>query len=179
MRARYDRTTILLHWIVGVAILFQFALGWRMTSIPEAEAAPWVALHQSIGIVLAAFVVVRLLWRLSHPAPALPGALPRMQRTMAKATHWALYGCMVLMPVSGYLASSSLKTPVRLFGTPLPHFSWNSPDLQDAMGSVHSITAWLLGALVALHVAAALLHLLRRDGLFSRMWWSPQAAPGE
>jgi cytochrome b561 len=66
-----------------------------------------------------------------------------------------------------------------LFGTPLPHFSWNSTDLQDAMGSVHSITAWLLGALVALHVAAALLHLLRRDGLFSRMWWSPQAAPGE
>jgi cytochrome b561 len=109
----------------------------------------------------------------------LPGALPRLQRKMAKATHWMLYGCMVLMPVSGYLASSSVKEPVKFFGAPLPHFSWNSPDLQDVMGSVHAITAWLLGALVALHVAGALLHLVRRDGVFSRMWWSAEAAPGK
>jgi len=166
----YDRIAILLHWVVGLAILLQFALGWRVGSIPESEAAQWVELHQSFGIVLVAFVVVRLLWRLSHPAPGLPGTLPRLQRAMAKATHWALYGCMVLMPVSGYLGSSSAKDPVKLFGIPLPHFSWNSPELQDAMGLVHGITAWLLGALVALHVAAALYHLVRRDGIFSRMW---------
>jgi len=176
MSARaYDRTSILLHWIVGLAIVGQFALGWWMADLPSEPAAVrgrWLELHQSIGIVLATFVVVRLLWRLSHPAPELPGILPKLQRTMAKATHWALYGCMVVMPVSGYLGSSSAKEPVRFFGAPLPHFAWNSPELQDAMGSVRSITAWLLGALVALHVGAALYHLVRRDGVFARMWSS-------
>lgn len=151
----YDRITIVLHWIVGLAILGQFALGWWVGSLPDEPAsAGWVGLHQWIGVTLAAFVVLRLLWRLSHPTPELPGTLPRLQRTMAKATHWALYGCMVVMPLSGYLST------------------WGSDDadLQAAMGSVHSITASLLGALLALHVGAAVWHLARRDGLFARMW---------
>jgi cytochrome b561 len=177
--AAYDRTSIALHWIVGVAILFQFALGWRMGAVPEAEAAPWFELHYSVGVTLAAFVVLRLLWRLSHPAPELPGTLPRLQRAVAKASHWALYACMVVMPVSGYLGASSAREPVRYFGSPLPHFRWNSPEVQDAMGSVHGITAWLLGALIAVHVGAALYHLVRRDGVFARMWPSRQPAPGQ
>lgn len=176
MRVRgYDRTSILLHWIVGLAILGQFALGWWMVDLPREPAAArawWFDLHQSTGVTLLAFVVLRLLWRLSHPAPELPGTLPRLQRTMARASHWALYGCMLLMPISGYLGSSSAKEPVRYFGARLPHLQWNSPGLQDVMGSLHSIGAWLLGALVALHIGAALYHLVRRDGVFARMWTS-------
>jgi cytochrome b561 len=168
----YDRTSILLHWLLGLAILGQFALGWWMVDLPREPAAArawWFELHQSVGVTLLAFVVLRLLWRLSHPAPELPGTLPRLQRTMARASHWALYGCMLVMPISGYLGSSSATEPVRYFGARLSHFQWNSPALQDVMGSLHSITAWLLGALVALHIGAALYHLVRRDGVFARM----------
>lgn len=170
----YGRTAIVLHWLVGLAILFQFALGWSMVRIPDeqaAEKARWSDLHYSIGMTLAAFVLVRFLWRLSHPAPELPGFLPVLQRKMARATHWLLYACMVVMPASGYLAASFANQPVAWFELALPY--WDSPDLQAAMSSIHVITASLLGALIALHVAAALWHLVRRDGIFARMWrWS-------
>lgn len=141
---------------------------------PPAARAWWFDLHQSIGITLLGFVVVRLLWRLSHPAPELPGTMPRLQRAMAKATHWTLYGCMLVMPISGYLGSSFTKDPIEYFGVRLPQWGWDSPGMQELMGAIHSITAYLLGALVALHIGAALWHLVQRDGVFGRMWPSVQ-----
>lgn len=169
----YDRTSIVFHWILGLAILGQFALGWWMLDIPKEPPgvrAWWFDLHKSMGITLAALVVIRLLWRISHPAPALPGTLPRLQRIAANATHWALYGCMLVMPISGYLGASFTNDPIEYFGATLPQWGWDSADAQALMSSIHSTTASLLGVLIALHVGAALWHVVRRDGLFARMW---------
>ena len=150
----YDRTSIWLHWILGLAILGQFALGWWMADLPKEPAAAragWLGLHKVVGITLAALVVIRLAWRATHPAPPLPGTLPRLQRALARATHWALYACMLVMPASGYL-------------------SVTYAELEGLMGEVHATTAAVFGALMALHIGAALRHLARRDGLFARMW---------
>jgi len=169
----YDRTSVLLHWMVGLAILVQFALGWWMIDIPKdppGVRAWWFNLHKSIGITLAAVVVLRLLWRISHPAPPLPGALPHIQRVTAAVTHWGLYACMLIMPISGYLGSSFSKYPIKYFGTPLPHWGWDWPAAKALMSAIHLTAAWILAALITLHVAGALWHLARRDGLFSRMW---------
>jgi cytochrome b561 len=169
----YDRISVLFHWIVGVAVLAQFALGWWMLDIPKdvsGTRAWWFNLHKSIGLSLVIFVVIRLLWRVAHPTPLPPGALPRVQRAAAMAMHWALYACMLVMPLSGYLGSSFTRYPIRYFGIELPHWGWDWPAGKAAMSALHAATAWTLGVLVALHIAAALWHLLRRDGLFSRMW---------
>jgi cytochrome b561 len=170
--ANYDRTSIALHWIIGLALLGQFALGWWMVGVPKEPPgvrAGWFNLHKSIGITLGALVVVRLLWRLNHPAPLLPGVLPRLQQLAAKATHWGLYACMVVMPVTGYLGSSFTKYPIKYFGNSLPHWGWDWPAAKSWMSAIHFATAWIFGTLIALHVAGALWHLLRRDGVFMRM----------
>jgi cytochrome b561 len=159
--------------VVGLAIFAQFALGWWMLEVPKDPPglrAGWFNLHKSIGITLAAFVLLRLLWRLSHPGPALPASLPRMQRVAAAATHWALYACMLVMPLSGYLGSSFSGYPVKYFGSTLPSWGWEWPAAKALLSNVHLAAAWLLAALIALHVVAALWHALHRDGLFSRMW---------
>jgi cytochrome b561 len=156
-----------------LAILGQFALGWWMIDVPKdppGVRAWWFNLHKSIGITLAALVVLRLLWRLGHPGPSLPGTLPRMQRIAAAGTHWALYACMLVMPLSGYLGSSFSKYPIKYFGNALPHWGWDWPSAKAFLSNVHLAAAWLLAALIAVHVVAALRHALRRDGLFSRMW---------
>jgi cytochrome b561 len=156
-----------------LAILGQFALGWWMIDVPKdppGVRAWWFNLHKSIGITLAALVVLRLLWRLGHPGPSLPGTLPRMQRIAAAGTHWALYACMLVMPLSGYLGSSFSKYPIKYFGNALPHRGWDWPAAKAFLSNVHLAAAWLLAALIAVHVVAALWHALRRDGLFSRMW---------
>jgi cytochrome b561 len=168
----YDRTSVWLHWAIGLAILGQFALGWWMLDVPKEPPgvrAWWYNVHKSIGITLGGFVVLRLLWRLLHPAPLLPGTVPRLQRLAATGTHWALYACMLIMPITGYLGSSFTRYPVKYFGQTLPHWGFEWPAGKALMSTVHFATACTLGTLIALHVAAALWHLARRDGLFSRM----------
>jgi len=170
---RYDRTAILLHWVVGLAVLCQFALGWWMLDVPKdppGVRAGWFNLHKSIGITIAAFVVLRLLWRMHRPPPVLPASLPQLQRAAAAATHWGLYACMLVLPLSGYLGSSFTKYPIKLYGVVLPHWGWEWPAAKSLMSSIHLGAAWCLAALLALHVGAALWHALRRDGLFTRMW---------
>jgi cytochrome b561 len=137
---------------------------------PSGVRAWWFNLHKSIGITLAALVVLRVLWRLGHPGPSLPGTLPQMQRIAATGTHWALYACMLVMPLSGYLGSSFSKYPIKYFSNALPHWGWDWPAAKAFLSNVHLAAAWLLAALIAVHVVAALRHALRRDGLFSRMW---------
>jgi len=170
---RYDRFAILLHWLVGMAVFAQFALGWWMIELPkggDGARAWWFNVHKSVGITLAAFVVLRLLWRATHAAPPLPGALARWQRMAASASHIGLYACMLVLPLSGYLGSSFSGYPIKYFGAALPHWGWDWPAAKALMSAIHLTAAWVLCALIGVHLAGALWHLARRDRLFFRMW---------
>ena len=53
----------------------------------------------------------------------------------------------------------------------LPGFEEATPDLADAIKPWHGRLAYLLAALVLMHVAAGLKHhFVDRDGLLQRMW---------
>ena len=177
---RYTGPAIALHWIVALLVLTQFALGWWMIEIPKTPPglrADWFNLHKSIGLSIALLVLARLVWRIQHPAPPLPASLPRWQVLAAKASHWLLYACMFIMPVSGYLGSSFTNYPIRYFGMTLPHWGRDAPALKELCSQVHYTTVCVFMGLVALHVAAALKHLFAdHDGVFERMWpWAAAA----
>ena len=65
--------------------------------------------------------------------------------------------------------------PVKLFGVTLPAWGIKNPALKDAMSEVHLVTSFVLLALVLLHIAGALHHALRRDGIASRMSFGGRA----
>jgi cytochrome b561 len=55
--------------------------------------------------------------------------------------------------------------------TPLPALVPIDPDVADTFSELHETTAWVLTALIAAHVAAALWHhFMRRDGVLASMW---------
>jgi cytochrome b561 len=171
---RYTRTAIVLHWLIAAAVFAQISLGLWMISIPKSPPgirAYWFNVHKSIGITLWFLILARLLWRLKHRPPALPEGMPAWQRVASKASHYGLYACMLLQPVTGYLGSQFTKYPIKYFGYALPHWGWDAPALKDLMSEVHFVTAMIFIGLIALHVAAALKHLLiDRDGVFQRMF---------
>ena len=170
---RYSGVAATLHWLVAVAVLAQIALGIWMIGIPKEPVgvrAAWFNLHKSIGITLAALVVVRMLWRLSHRPPPLPPSLPRWQQRTAQVNHLLLYGCLLVMPLSGFLGSVFSGFPIRFFGLTLPSLAAKNSALKDLLSTVHWFTAALLGTLIAIHVLTALKHLIDRDGVFERIW---------
>ena len=179
---RYDRVAVALHWLIACGVLAQIGLGWWMLDIPKQPVgvrAGWFNLHKSIGLTLGALVVLRLAWRLAHRPPPLPPSLPRWQQAAAIATHRLLYLCLLVMPLSGYLGSSFSGYPVRFFGITLPGWAARNDALKDLFSQIHYAAAAVFMLLITLHAAAALKHLLARDGLFGRMWpgREPAAAP--
>lgn len=169
---RYDAVAQALHWLIALAVIGQIALGLWMIDIPKLPTgvrAYWFNLHKSIGLTIGLLVVARLAWRLTHRPPALT-ALPAWQVRAAGVTHVLLYACLVVMPLAGYLGSTFSGYPIRYFGLAVPGWGWKDDALKELFSAVHYYTALVFIALIALHVAAALKHLVvDRDGVFRRM----------
>lgn len=177
---RYSAVAIVLHWAIAAAILFNIPLGFWMHVTAEDgsfSAAVFEAfqLHKSVGLTVLALSLVRLGWRLTHKPPPLPEHMPRWERFIAKATHWAFYALMIGLPLSGWLYVSSgwsheqgraFNVPTVFFGLfPVPHLfgiAEGSPelrsDLADATFTAHYVLAYAAIALAVAHVGAALKH---------------------
>ena len=180
--ARYTTVAVVLHWIVALVVIGQFALGWLMQEIPKSPPGQRAAVfnvHKSIGLTILALMLVRLAWRVTHPPPALP-PMPRWQARTALANHRFLYALLIVMALAGYLGSAFSGYPVRFFGIVLPSWAAKNEAMKDLMSNVHLACAWLLAAAVLLHLAAVAKHaLLDHDGVLARMGWRarPAGAP--
>ena len=169
---RYTRTAIALHWLVAVLVVTQIAWGWWMQDIPKQPVGPRVDafnLHKSLGMTIFALMVLRLGWRLGHPAPALP-AMRGWQRFLARNTHALIYVALFIQPLAGYLGSVWSGYPVKLYGMTLPAWGAKSEVLKVLMSQAHLVCSWVLVAAITLHVAGALKHaVFDRDGVRARM----------
>lgn len=165
-----------IHWLLALALVGTFVLGVYMHELPfsptRLKLYNW---HKWAGVTILLLSVLRLVWRLTHPAPALPvaieAAMPAWQRMAHHATHHALYALFFVVPLVGWAYSSAAGFPVVLFGVlPLPDFVSADKALAALIKPWHEITALAMGALVLAHVGAALMHqFIDRDGLMQRM----------
>lgn len=167
---RYTRTAMVLHWIIALLMVANVAMILSVDSLPDGWVRPAIDTHKSLGITVLGLVLLRLLWRLTHPAPPLPADYPRWERAFAHGAHVLLYLVMLWMPMTGWLHDSAWKDaathPMYLFGA----FEWPRLDwiasvpakpkemLHDVFGWMHTGGAYLLYGLVFLHVAGAFKH---------------------
>jgi len=161
------------HWILGAAIIGMIAYGWWMNHFPaRADRFFYRSIHADIGYVVLLLTVIRLVWRGVNPAPELPEDTPRWQRQASRISHWALYLVTILVAMLGW-AHSGARDPnyASWFGLfKVPQFT--SPD-RAAAGAYeerHIFFAYVLLALIVLHIAAAAWHhFIRRDSVTARM----------
>jgi len=170
--ADYSRTAIGLHWLAALAIAGNLAFGLTMVDLPLSPAKlKYYSWHKWAGVTIFLLSALRLLWRLAHPAPALPSSLPAWQRAAANASHHLLYALFFAVPLSGWLFSSAAGFQTVYFGVlPLPDLLSRNKELADILKLVHRYANYTLAALVVVHVAAALKHhLVDRDEVLARM----------
>lgn len=128
--------------------------------------------HKNTGVLLALLVVLRLLYRWRNPPPALPEDLPGWQQRSAGLSHGALYALLFVMPLAGYVRVKAGGFPIEtLDALGAPSLVPRSDALAEAAKTIHYFGGIALALLIGLHVAAAAYHgIVRRDGVFSRMW---------
>lgn len=169
---RYSSVAIGLHWLMALAIIAAFLLGLYMVDLSfSPQKLKLYSWHKWIGVTVFALAAVRLLWRLTHPAPPLPASTPAWQRHAAHVTHIALYLLFFAMPLSGWLFSSAAGFQTVYLGVlPIPDLIEKNRELADTLKLVHKYIGWGLAVLVITHIAAAWKHqLIDKDGLMRRM----------
>ncbi|MEO6968806.1 MAG: cytochrome b [Rhodanobacteraceae bacterium] len=161
------------HWLIAALIVAQGAIGLIMVELSLSPTKIKVyALHKSIGLTVLALALLRLIWRAGNRAPHDPAAMPSWQRIAAHVSHVALYALMLALPLSGWLFNSAANFPLAWFGiVHLPSQTGHvDPALKAFALSAHVALFWILVAVLAAHVAAALWHHYdRRDDVLRRM----------
>jgi len=176
----YGAVAQALHWLIAVLIVVQWVIaeladdaGHEKAAHPAAalQELTLLARHKSIGLTIFALAVVRLVWRFFSPPPPLPAAMPRWQIVAAKATHFAFYALLFLLPVSGLVMSAAANFPVSYFGWfTLPNLVAPDEALADVMKERHELLFDILLTLAVVHIVAALKHqFVDRDDVLRKM----------
>jgi len=160
------------HWLIAALIVAQGAIGLTMVELGTTPTKVKVfALHKSIGLTVLALVLLRLAWRLAQRAPReVP--MPRWQLAAARTSHFLLYVLILALPFSGWLFNSAANFPLEWFGMfHVPSLTRGlDPVLKAFALRAHVVLFWVLVAVVAVHVFAALWHHFRqRDEVLLRM----------
>ena len=173
---RYTAVAMVLHWLLGAAVLAMFAVGVYMSDLPfsplRLKLYNW---HKWAGMTFLALTALRLVWRLSHKPPVLPQAIatamPPWQTRVYHATHHLFYGLFIVVPLLGWAYSSAAGFPIVWFGQiALPDLLPVNKEWAEVIKPLHKLSALALIALAALHIGAALKHhWIDRDGLLLRM----------
>ncbi|MBD1588144.1 cytochrome b [Pseudomonas typographi] len=169
----YTATAKWLHWVMAAIWLGAWLLGFC--------AAHWHAInsdhqvtfvHKALASSVLFLVVLRVAWRLTHSAPALPASISPLMRKAAHYGHLLLYAvALIALPVSGWLWSSAGNHEVWVLGLlKLPPLVAPAESTQHLAGLFHTYVAWLCGALVGGHILVALKHhFVDRDGVLRGM----------
>ncbi len=161
----------LLHWLIAALVLTQFVFAQLAANASFFERLVLLARHKSFGMTILTLAVIRLLWRLVNQRPSTLPELPRYQRVIARVSHDLMYVLIFALPLTGWLMSSALNTPVSYFGL----FTWPDlvaprQELGDLLALVHSNLFKLLAGIICVHASAALLHhFVFKDAVLRRM----------
>ncbi|MEO0671326.1 MAG: cytochrome b [Pseudomonadota bacterium] len=180
---RYTTVAIALHWVIALSIIAMLVTGtWMVDAlqVPETQALAFQTyqFHKSLGLTVLVLSLARLAWRLFNPPPPMPAHMGGAQRFAAHATHVLFYVLMIGMPLTGWamVSASPLGLPTIVFGWfEWPHISFleaaeDKAAIEKQMKLAHLYAGYLMFALLALHIAAALKHqFIDRDGLLARM----------
>jgi cytochrome b561 len=151
----------------------QIPLAWYMTDLPLGpDKFVKYGWHKSLGMLLFAFAVFRLINAIIGSRPDLPPGTKKWEKILAKATQGLLYLLVMIMPITGWMMSSAADVPVNVFGVlQLPMLTAPNKELMESTQSIHEMQSWALMTLVLLHLGAGLKHqfLLKNNVLHSML----------
>ena len=179
---RYGAVAQAFHWVIAGLIATQFVLANLADGLPVgARKLELLARHKSFGMTVLMLAILRLLWRLKNPPPALPSSMTPLERLVARSTHIAFYVLLFAMPLTGWTMSSAKNYSVSWFGLfTWPNLIGKSQSAFKLLQTTHHALSDVLFAIAVLHILAALKHHFRdKDDVLLRMlpFGKPQRRP--
>jgi cytochrome b561 len=176
---RYSLLQRLIHWAVAIIAICVLAVGLTLgilgfNGVKDAFGMEVTNLlykyHKTFGVILLGLMTLRVIVKLMQGRPEYDPPLPSFNMAASGAVHGLLYLALLVQPVLGMLATSAGGFPVEFFYTKLPGLIGKDKELSETLYGLHGAVGWTIIALIAIHVAAALMHrFIKRDTVMQRM----------
>ena len=171
-RTRYNWFDKLLHWLIVLNLGLTLIFARGMPDLPLAERVQEYGDHGLSVTTLLILMTIRLIWRLTHPAPPLPEDMKPWEKLSAKIVHWGLYVLVFTQIGIGILLASTTDADfvARGYGINYTAFGLMPESANDLMLTLHNIVYWSIVSFIAIHILAALKHaIVDRDRVLQRM----------
>lgn len=161
-----------LHWVLAAALVGQSVLGLVFADMPRGDDKnELIRLHMSFGMLILAFMLLRLGVRLSGDTPKVVEGTPPVIAKLAAAAHVLLYGLIFLVVLAGMFTLLTVGWDITVFGmTVIPTPFARDMELHHLFEEIHVYGWYVLATLVGLHLVGVLYHtLILKDGTLARM----------
>ncbi len=164
--ASYDGLSKAFHWTTLALVLAVFTLALAPGLIEGS-----LALHKSLGMLLLAMMVARLIWRLTQITPSWIFGPKSIKQIAIFAVHQGFYGMFIAIPLLGWAYLGYKGQELQVFGVALPPLIIGSDRATAAfLIGLKKYLAYLMLALIGLHAMGALFHhYVRRDSVLRSM----------
>ena len=171
MTKKYTSTFSAIHWI-HAAILIFILLGatFNLPDLPAkgGDLSPFKG-HMILGFVATVITLIRLfmLWKQPTLEPLDMGAF---RETIVRWNHRLIYLFLILTGVSGLATANSTSLgQVLIFGND-PSVYGGPDGITATLGTIHSISAYTLMALIAMHVAGVIFYMIKsKENILGRV----------
>src|SRR5206468_11062684 len=113
----YDNIAITLHWLTALLVIVQFALAETWDWFGRHTRETMQDLHTSLGVLLTAVVLTRVVWRLI-PGHQRPTIVSGWVEIASKSVHYLLYALLIAQALLGFTVGWSAGHPIHVFGLP-------------------------------------------------------------
>jgi superoxide oxidase len=176
---RFSLFIISIHWLtlmlfIGIYTTIEIQEFYEKGSTLRTLLKQW---HTVLGLSVLFLVVPRLIGRLLTPTPPIEPPLSPMTALVAHATHLALYGFMIFMPLIGWGIANANGREALFMGFALPRLVAENNDTAELLLDLHTWGGWFGYAMIGAHAGAALLHhYVTKDNVLARMTFMKKPA---
>ncbi len=166
----YGSVSKFFHWIIVLLVFGMLIYGFLMGYLPKEYKGLGYNIHKLTGLTILTLMILRTLWALKNPKPRLPSGAPLWQIAAERLMHFGFYVVLLAMPVVGWVMSSAAQKAPHLWGYSLALPMGKNKALAHQMSTIHEILAYVIIAMIVIHVAAALRHhFVKKDNILVRM----------
>ncbi|MEJ8560877.1 cytochrome b/b6 domain-containing protein [Yoonia sp. GPGPB17] len=176
----YGTVTKIFHWLTALFILTVIPLGAVANRLPYetneqlAFKAQLFSFHKTLGVIIFAIALARIIWALTQTKPAALHPERKVETMLAELVHWLLYISLVAVPLTGWIHHAATEgfAPLMLpISQDLP-FVPNDEGVAKLFAGLHWVWSKIMVAAILLHIAGALKHqIIDKDTTLRRMWF--------
>ena len=157
----YGLVSKTLHWLIACCIIGLVGLGWWMVDLSYYDT--WynrgLELHRAIGMIVLVLATIFVIWKTLSPSPGLQAELRPWEKLGASAAHIVLLLAMFVIPITGYVISTSSQSGFTFFELfEIPAILPKSEASRELAITLHYYIAYGLLAVIAVHAGAAIKH---------------------